>query len=42
MWHPEGDPGLAIWIVPPAALLMIFGVVAIALNLKGSRLDSQN
>lgn len=42
MWHPEGDPGLAIWIVPPGALLMIFGVMAIALSLKGSRLDSQN
>lgn len=32
IWHPEGDPGLAIWLVPPGALLMIFGVVAMALN----------
>lgn len=31
MWHPEGDPGPAIWIVPPGALLVIFGVVALAL-----------
>ncbi|MEP7339949.1 MAG: hypothetical protein ABI977_19580 [Acidobacteriota bacterium] len=42
VWHPEGDPGLAIWIVPPGALLMIFGVVAMALSLKGSRQDSQD
>jgi hypothetical protein len=41
IWHPEGDPGLAIWLVPPGALLMIFGAVAVALNLKGVRQDSQ-
>ena len=34
VWHPEGDPGLAIWLVPPGALLVIFGVVAIVLSLK--------
>jgi hypothetical protein len=34
VWHPEGDPGLAIWLVPPGALLVIFGVVATALSLK--------
>lgn len=34
IWHPEGDPGLAIWMVPPAALLVIFGAVAIVLSLK--------
>ncbi len=34
IWHPEGDPGLAIWLVPPGALLVIFGAVAIALSLK--------
>ncbi|MFN0111589.1 MAG: hypothetical protein ACKVZH_22230 [Blastocatellia bacterium] len=33
-WHPEGDPGLAIWLVPPGALLVIFGAVAMALSLK--------
>lgn len=32
IWHPEGDPGPAIWIVPPAALLLIFGVIALALT----------
>ena len=30
-WHPEGDPGLAIWLVPPSALMIIFGAVATAL-----------
>jgi hypothetical protein len=31
VWHSEADPGLAIWLVPPAALLVIFGAVALAL-----------
>jgi hypothetical protein len=31
LWHYQDDPGLAIWLVPPAALLIIFGVVALAL-----------
>jgi hypothetical protein len=31
IWHPEGDPGPAIWIVPPGALLIIFGAVTLAL-----------
>jgi hypothetical protein len=31
IWHYESDPGLAIWLVPPAALLLIFGVIAFAL-----------
>lgn len=34
VWHPESDPGLAIWMVPPGALLVIFGAVALALSLK--------
>ncbi|HMV51069.1 MAG TPA: hypothetical protein PLD20_04715 [Blastocatellia bacterium] len=38
--HPEGDPGLAIWLVPPGALLIIFGVTARALSLKNSGQDS--
>ena len=33
--HPEGDPGLAIWIVPPGALLAIFGAVLTAISWKG-------
>lgn len=39
VWHPEGDPGPAIWLVPPGALLVIFGVVAISLSLKTNRQD---
>ena len=31
MWHPEGDPGVGIWLVPPGALMVIFGAIAIAL-----------
>lgn len=31
IWHTEGDPGLAIWLVPPGALLVIFAAVALAL-----------
>jgi hypothetical protein len=31
VWHPEGDPGLAIWLVPVAALALIFGLISIAL-----------
>jgi hypothetical protein len=38
IWHYEGDPGLAIWLVPPAALLVIFGAVAFAL---ACRLEKQ-
>ncbi len=30
--HTESDPGLAIWLVPPAALLNIFGAISIALT----------
>src|SRR5262249_58988323 len=38
IWHYESDPGLAIWLVPPAALLLIFGVVSFALaSLSASR-----
>jgi hypothetical protein len=32
--HPEGDPGLAIWIVPVGAILILFGVVALALSFR--------
>jgi hypothetical protein len=31
IWHSEGDPGLAIWLVPPGALLVIYAAVAFAL-----------
>ena len=39
MWHPEGDPGLAIWLVPPSALLLIFGAVSLALALRSNMKD---
>jgi hypothetical protein len=31
IWHTEGDPGLAIWLVPPGALLVIYAAVAFTL-----------
>lgn len=31
IWHPEGDPGVAIWLVPPGAVLIIFGAILLAL-----------
>ncbi len=40
IWHPEGDPGPAIWLVPPAALMVIFGAISLSLahfNKKASR-----
>lgn len=34
VWHPEGDPGLFIWLVPPGALFVIFGTLALALSAR--------
>ena len=34
IWHPEGDPGWGIWLVPVGALSVIFGVVALALSAR--------
>jgi hypothetical protein len=31
IWHTESDPGLAIWLVPPGALLVIYAAVAFTL-----------
>ena len=31
VWHPEGDPGVGIWLVPPGALMVIFGTIGTAL-----------
>ena len=39
IWHPEGDPGFAIWLVPPSALLVIFGAVATALASRQKKQD---
>lgn len=41
IWHYEGDPGLAIWLVPPSALLIIFGIVCVALSIKKGRGDAR-
>jgi hypothetical protein len=37
IWHYEGDPGLAIWLVPPSALLIIFGIVCIVLSVNSGK-----
>jgi len=31
LWHPESDPGLAIWLVPIGALPLIFSLISIVL-----------
>ncbi|HKP11411.1 MAG TPA: hypothetical protein VJZ91_04850 [Blastocatellia bacterium] len=31
IWHTESDPGLAVWLVPPGALLVIYAAVAFTL-----------
>lgn len=31
IWHYESDPGLAIWLVPVAAVLLVFAVISFAL-----------
>jgi hypothetical protein len=41
IWHAEGDPGLAIWIVPPSGLLVIFGAVSMAIALR-NKPDSED
>jgi hypothetical protein len=42
VWHPEGDPGLAIWLVPPGALLVIFGAIVMAMASAKPSSDNQN
>ena len=34
IWHPEGDPGVGIWLVPPGALMVIFGAIATAMAIR--------
>lgn len=31
LWHPEGDPGHGIWLVPAGALLALAGTIGAAL-----------
>lgn len=35
LWHPEGDPGHGIWLVPAGALLALAGVLGAALAARG-------
>ncbi len=37
IWHYESDPGLAIWLVPPSALLVVFGAFAFAFASRAKR-----
>src|SRR2546423_1403051 len=32
VWHPESDPGFAIWLVPVGAISLIFSLISIALS----------
>jgi hypothetical protein len=33
LWHYESDPGVGIWLVPFAAVMVVFGVVSLAIAL---------
>ena len=37
LWHPESDPGVAIWLVPAGALPLIFGLISIALSSRADK-----
>jgi hypothetical protein len=37
IWHPEGDPGHAIWLVPLGAVMVILGGFTMALGAYRSR-----
>jgi hypothetical protein len=37
VWHYESDPGVAIWLVPPSALLLIFALVGLTISARRSR-----
>ncbi len=32
VWHTESDPGLAIWLVPVAGLMIIFAAISLAMG----------
>ena len=36
IWHPEGDPGIAIWLVPVSALALIFGIISLSISKRSS------
>ncbi|HKR13472.1 MAG TPA: hypothetical protein VJT15_15515 [Pyrinomonadaceae bacterium] len=31
LWHYESDPGIGIWLVPAAAVMVVFGVVSVSI-----------
>jgi vacuolar-type H+-ATPase subunit I/STV1 len=33
IWHYESDPGVGIWLVPVAAVMVVFGIVSLAIAL---------
>lgn len=37
LWHPESDPGFAIWLVPIGALPLIFSLISIALASRAEK-----
>jgi hypothetical protein len=37
VWHYESDPGLGVFLAPVGALMIIFGVVAIAISSRDGR-----
>lgn len=37
VWHYESDPGIAVWLVPVGAVMVIFGIVSAIFSIKGSK-----
>lgn len=37
VWHYESDPGVGIWLVPVAAVMVVFGIVSVAVGLIGKK-----
>lgn len=37
VWHYESDPGVGIWLVPVAAVMVVFGVVSLAIAFVGRK-----
>ncbi len=37
LWHYESDPGVGIWLVPIAAVMVVFGVVSLAIAFAGRK-----
>jgi hypothetical protein len=34
--HPEGDPGVGVWLAPPGALLALYGLAGVIAALRSS------